>query len=173
MSMDPEQEDFEQLRRLLALKRHETPPPGFFNDFSRRVAAGIQARERRSQHMGSGRLEREAPWIIRIWQALEAKPLLAGGFGMLACGLLVAALVYSERPDAGGSSAAVLSAQALQSANEVAAEPELSAARPLLQPGEPEASSIGGAAILGDTGLLLDQIGAPAVQPAAFLVPGN
>jgi hypothetical protein len=172
--MNPEQENFEQLRQLLALKRHESPPAGFFNDFSRQVVLKIQRQEQRSQHLGSGRLNREAPWIVRIWQLLEAKPLLAGSFGMLACGLLVAGLVYSETPGASGPSVAALSAQATQPADELAMEPGQPARKPLIQSPEPEASSVSGAAMLpGETGLLIDQIGAPVFQPASFLAPAH
>ena len=100
--MNPEQENFEQLRRLLALKRHETPPIGYFNDFSRQVVAKIQVQEQKDQHFGSGRLNREAPWIVRIWQLLEAKPLLAGGFGMLAISAIGRERVERDEHSVGG-----------------------------------------------------------------------
>lgn len=58
--MGPEQDNFEALRRMLALKRHEVPPPGFFDDLPERVRAGIRADV----------TERARPW----WQRLAARP---------------------------------------------------------------------------------------------------
>lgn len=58
--MGPEQDNFEALRRMLALKRHEVPPPGFFHDLPGRVRAGIRA----------DAAERARPW----WQRLAARP---------------------------------------------------------------------------------------------------
>ena len=44
MSMNAEPENFDQLCRLLKLKRHESPPPRYFNDFSSQVIARIRNR---------------------------------------------------------------------------------------------------------------------------------
>src|SRR4051812_17507213 len=92
--MNPDSENFESLRRLLALKRHEQPPPGYFEGFSRQVIAGIKAGELRQTT--AERLFDEVPWLQRLWNALEAKPAFVGTFGVAVCSLLVAGILYSE-----------------------------------------------------------------------------
>ena len=100
MSMSPEQENFEELRRLLALKRHEQPPPGYFQGFSRQVIARLQANEAAAAESLFQRLLGRAPWLRGLWEGFEAKPLVAGAFGVGVCSLLVIGLVSSERIDA-------------------------------------------------------------------------
>jgi hypothetical protein len=41
----------------------------------------------------------ESPWLQRIWSAFEAKPLLAGAFGLAVCATLITGVIYSERTD--------------------------------------------------------------------------
>jgi hypothetical protein len=96
--MNHDQTEFEQLRRLLALKRYEQPPPGYFNSFSGQVITQIRAGEGREAVSLSERLSLEAPWLQRIWAALESNPVLAGGVAVIACGLLIAGIVLTERP---------------------------------------------------------------------------
>jgi len=96
MSMKADQEDFDQLRRLLALKKHEQPPPGYFKDFSHQVIMQIRASGPQAAREGGERLVWEAPWLQRFWAALEHNPLMAGGFGVLVCGLLISGVIYSE-----------------------------------------------------------------------------
>jgi len=100
--MSAEQEKFEELRRLLAIKRHEQPPPGYFNNFSHQVIARIRAGETSEAESLLGRLLVRAPWLQRLWDGFEAKPIVAGAFGVGVCGLLVVGLVSSERVDSTG-----------------------------------------------------------------------
>ena len=97
--MSPEQESFQELRRLLALKRHEQPPPGYFEGFSGQVIARIKAGETPAAGSFLERLTARAPWLQSLWDGFEAKPIVAGAFGVGVCGLLVIGLVSSERMD--------------------------------------------------------------------------
>jgi hypothetical protein len=99
MSMSQNTENFEPLRRLLKLKRYEQPPPGYFNNFSRQVIARIQLGERGEESAVIERLLWEAPWLQRLWAAFEAKPILAGAFGLAVCGLLITGVIYSDKAD--------------------------------------------------------------------------
>jgi len=92
--MNTESENFESLQRLLALKRHELPPPGYFNNFSREVIGQIRAGSKTATATDG------FSWLRRLWSALEAKPALAGTLGVaVCCGLLVVGVLYSEKMD--------------------------------------------------------------------------
>lgn len=68
-------DNFDSLQKLLRLKRHEQPPPRYFNDFSSRVLASIER--------GENRLS----WWERF--GIDLRPALAAATGALACGLIV------------------------------------------------------------------------------------
>ena len=90
--MNPEKENFEPLCRLLKLKRHEQPPPRYFNDFSRQVVARIRAGDagQREAALGNG------SWLMKLWSLIETKPMLPGAVGVAFCALLVFGAVYTE-----------------------------------------------------------------------------
>jgi hypothetical protein len=97
--MNENQDNFERLSRLLALKRHETPPPGYFNSFSNQILSRIRAGENvesaslLEQWFGSA--SRLGNWL----RILDAKPAFASGFAGALCLVLLFGIVYAERPD--------------------------------------------------------------------------
>ena len=76
--MNPSPEEFDRLRKLLTLKRHEPPPPGYFNHFSDKILARIEA---------EGLFIRNS-WWQRLFPELDAKPVLACAYGLVIMGLL-------------------------------------------------------------------------------------
>jgi hypothetical protein len=97
--MNENENNFESLCRLLALKRHETPPPGYFNDFSRQVLQRIHAGQTDQSANLVEELFSHAPWLAKLLQAFDARPVFAGGFAVALCLLLLFGIVYTERPD--------------------------------------------------------------------------
>jgi hypothetical protein len=77
------EENFDQLRRLLALKRYEAPPPGFFQNFSGKVMARIEAAE----------LTVAPSWWQKLGFDFNFKPALVCGLGVVVCGLLSAGVL--------------------------------------------------------------------------------
>jgi hypothetical protein len=73
--MDSSPDNFDSLEKLLRLKKYEKPPPRYFNDFSHRVLARIEAGE--SRHS----------WWERF--GFDLRPAFAAAAGVLACGLVV------------------------------------------------------------------------------------
>jgi hypothetical protein len=94
MSMNGDEKNFEPLRRLLALKRYEQPPPRYFNDFSQQVLGRIRAGDK--GQAGTERWFWEVAWLQRLWGTFETNPVLAGAFGAAICALLVSGVIYSE-----------------------------------------------------------------------------
>ena len=94
--MKQEQDNFEALQRLLKLKRHEVPPPGYFNDFSSQVVRRIRLGGKEEKEGFLEYLFVEAPWLQRLFGAFQTKPAVAWSFGLAACALVVSSIVYSE-----------------------------------------------------------------------------
>src|SRR5260370_32230065 len=89
-------EEFEQLRKLLKLKRYEQPSARFFNEFSGNVIAGVRVAKTATL---AERLWDEAPWLARFFRLLETNALVAGGFASAICGVLLGGIAYSEYMD--------------------------------------------------------------------------
>jgi hypothetical protein len=104
--------NFESLRRLLALKRQETPPPGYFDSFSGQVVARLHAGEDRVKTEAENYFS-EAPWLLKLLQAFELKPAFAGVFASALCLVLVFGIIYAERPDTSSQTLLQTSGQSL------------------------------------------------------------
>lgn len=104
--MSKQTEEFTELRRLLALKRHETPSQGYFDGLASEIRARLAAGEHRQTDLWR-QVGEEASWLQRLWATFAAKPALAGAMGMAVCGLMVAGVYYSQEPELGVSPTAV------------------------------------------------------------------
>ena len=97
--MNENENNFESLRRLLALKRHETPPPGYFNYFSSQVLQRIRAGDPGTSANWVEDLFGQAPWLEKLLQVFDVKPVFASAFAGALCLLLFLGIIYAERPD--------------------------------------------------------------------------
>jgi len=79
-------DEFEKVQKLLALKRYEQPPPGYFNGFSSKVIARLHALE----------AARPATWRQRLGLDFDFKPALMGAFGVAVCCLLLVSVINSS-----------------------------------------------------------------------------
>lgn len=99
--MSNEPENFDELRKLLALKRHELPPPGFFRDLPGRVFDQIERDE--AAKIG---------WWARFKEAFELRPALSAGLaGGLGCLLIAGIYVGRQTGEMGDSGLAVHEAE--------------------------------------------------------------
>lgn len=88
--MNIQPDPFEKVTKLLVIKRYEKPPPGYFEVFSDRILARIQAAE-----------EAQAlPWWQRLGWSFGFKPALAGAFGVFLSTGLLAGLFFMAPGDA-------------------------------------------------------------------------
>lgn len=93
--MDPRPEEFEKLRRLLALKRYERPPAGCLDDV--RQATLLALRRARAAEQDLRSAAGAAGWWRVWWEALAPRPLLAGALGVVVCALVIAAVFQAEQ----------------------------------------------------------------------------
>jgi hypothetical protein len=163
--MNESENNFEALRRLLALKRHEIPPPGYFSNFSGNVIAHIRAGEN-----GSGKSFAGTSWLAKFLQIFEAKPAFAGAFASAMGLILVFGIVFSEQ--SGDSVPQSLFTQATGNSA------PLASISPAILPSLP-------ASTLLDTGVSSNSMSSlqpvaslfgsqnPFAQQVSFTVPGN
>jgi len=88
--MNQDTEKFDSLRKLLALKRHEIPPPGYYDRLSRDIMARIKSGDQ-GEEMGL-----QGSWLRRLLGVFDVKPVFAGAFGTAVCAFLISGLISSE-----------------------------------------------------------------------------
>ena len=97
--MNENQPNFESLRRLLALKRHEMPTPRYFDSFPNQVIARIRAGEAETPASLLEHLFGQIPRLLKLLRVFETKPVFAGAYAFALCLLLVAGVIFAERPE--------------------------------------------------------------------------
>ena len=167
MSENENENNFESLRRLLVLKRYEAPPPGYFNYFSSQVLQRIRAGDPGTSANSLEDLFGQAPWVEKLLQAFDLKPVFASAFAGTLCLLLFLGIIYAERPD-------FTSQPVLQAATTAAS---LAAVSPtvLSQPADQQigiVSSTNPVLSLQPVASLFGQQSSLA-QPVSFSLPGN
>jgi hypothetical protein len=86
--MEPSHKQTVRVERIIALKRFEQPPPGYFHLLPDRIIRRIEKGEGRSGFWES--------WV----QALSIRPVLAYAFGLTVCGAVTVGIFYSPKPEA-------------------------------------------------------------------------
>ena len=110
--MNEEGQDFERLRRALALKRYEIPPPRYFNELPGRITARLDI------------AAKEAPdsFWERMRRVVSERPAFATGAGIAAgCAVLAAVAMLSTLDNRPAGSAGIQ--PAASPANAVATVP--------------------------------------------------
>lgn len=102
--MNKNEQNFDKLKQMLKLKRHEVPPPGYFNNFSRNVVSRIRAGEVVHNQTVFERLQSRVSWLGSVAQLFETRPGVIGGFATGLCLLLVLGVVVAEYSDHPNSS---------------------------------------------------------------------
>jgi hypothetical protein len=94
--MNDSEQNFEDLKQLLKLKRYEIPPPGYFNNFSGQVISAI--REERTGSVAS-RVNSQTSWLVRFLSIFDSRPGLVGGLATSLMLLLVFGVVLADHSD--------------------------------------------------------------------------
>lgn len=116
--MKPAPPDFSRLQKLLAVKRHEQPPPGYLDRLPGQITARLRAEAAAAPE----------PWWRQLLASFHTKPAWAIAFsclalGALTTGILLAPGLHKEtNPEANGdtTAAAVAVDEAGQTSNHVA-----------------------------------------------------
>jgi hypothetical protein len=158
--MSESEHNFQDVKQLLKLKRHEVPPPGYFNNFSSQVISRIRAGEQESATFAE-KVQGNS-WLHNLLHIFDARPGVIGGLATSACLLVVFGLVLSEHPDsnAGGFAANAQTPQVFASNGQSGNAPEGVPAAPAM---------VDPLAAVSTTGITLSTNPVTSLQPVASL----
>jgi hypothetical protein len=152
--MSESEHNFQDLKRLLKLKRHEIPPPGYFNNFSSQVISRIRAGEAEQAGSYSVKMKDQSPWLHTLLHLFDARPGLIGGLATSACLLVVFGIVLGQHSDSNEAMSA--SAQTPQIFASSTPAPATTTAAPLSDP-------------IASSGITLSTNPVTSLQPVATL----
>jgi hypothetical protein len=98
--MSEKQNEFAELKRLLKVKRHEVPPPGYFGGFSSEVLTRIRAGETGGSQSFWADLQDGADFWGNFLHIIRVRPGVIGAFATTACLFLLAAVVVLNHSEA-------------------------------------------------------------------------
>ena len=84
--MNSSPDEFEQLKQLLALKRHEQPPPGYFKYLPDKIMVKIERND----------LSEHSTWWEWMVERFDARPVLAGAYAFAISGLMLLGFKVSQ-----------------------------------------------------------------------------
>ena len=162
-------DNFEELKQLLKLKRHEIPPPGYFSNFSGDVIARIRAGESAGSESLLERIQGDSSWLTNLLRIFESKPGLIGALATSLCLLLLLGVVLADRPDSSPADSGTQASS--QSAPE--AGPALASVVPVVAGDSGIAVSTNPVISLQPVATLFGQQQNPLFQAASFMTPGH
>lgn len=86
--MNSPEEQFSELRRLLAIKRHERPPPGHFDRLAQQIRRALEAET----------VSACSTWWERLMSRFDMQPAWAAALAVAVAAVYLFALVASQAP---------------------------------------------------------------------------
>lgn len=169
--MSETNDNFETLKRMLKLKRHEVPPPGYFNNFSGTVIARIRAGDTGAKESFFERLQSDAAFWDKLLHIFRVRPGIIGGLATGICLLFLVGVVMLDQSEGGPVDTDSIPAQAAPATPE--ASPTLASAVTLSAPSGGLMVSTNPIASLQPISSLNGSPENPMFQPVGYLPSGQ
>ena len=99
--MSEKNNDFSDLKRLLKLKQHEIPPPGYFNHFSGDIVSRIRAGESGGGQGFFDRIQSDSPLVSALMRLFVVRPGIVGALATSVCLVLLLGVLFMDRSESG------------------------------------------------------------------------